>query len=149
MKVFEHHGAWPKPVEKKNQFSKAKNQSEREEKLPKNQEVSEGKRSNIKKLEGGRVGKKEISAQEIRDKVEMNQVKKGNRPMKAPTQVEAQEGENLKAHVTVTPPEDKELNLNDPQDPATIGKLKDMLGSNAVNFSQKQRDVLEKILADR
>ena len=50
--------------------------------------------------------------------------------------------------------EEKELSkpsdvgLNDPKDPATVGKLKSVLSKGAFNFNAKEREALEKILAD-
>jgi len=40
-----------------------------------------------------------------------------------------------------------EVGLNDPNDPATIGKLKSLVSTDAFNFNPKERDVLSKIIA--
>lgn len=41
-----------------------------------------------------------------------------------------------------------DVGLNDPNDPATHGKLKSALAMSSFNFSDKERAALEKILID-
>ncbi len=39
-----------------------------------------------------------------------------------------------------------DIAANDPKDPTTVGKLKDILNNGGINFSQKEQSVLSKIL---
>jgi len=41
-----------------------------------------------------------------------------------------------------------DVGLNDPNDPATRGKLKDLLSKGAINFNDRERNVLDKILRE-
>lgn len=41
-----------------------------------------------------------------------------------------------------------DVGINDPNDPTTIGKLKEILSVGGVNFSEKERQVLGQILED-
>lgn len=42
-----------------------------------------------------------------------------------------------------------DVGFNNPNDPATVGKLKDLVSSGGFSFSDKERGVLEQILKDR
>jgi len=50
------------------------------------------------------------------------------------------------AEKTVAQPD---VGLNDPSDPATVGKLKKLIDQGAVQFSPKERDGLSKIITDK
>jgi len=43
---------------------------------------------------------------------------------------------------------ESDIKLNNPNDPATIGKLRTLLKNGAFKFSEKERQVLAKILAE-
>ncbi len=103
------------------------------------------------------------SDQEIRDKVKNNkkaklEKSKPSEPAFKSSIPETFEELNLrKAQVKKVPPKPEvdneeimfkpDVSLNDPNDPTTIEKLKSVLGAGGINFSAKERSVLEKILA--
>ncbi len=138
MKVFEHHGDWPKSVEKGGKGGGGEAQGPAAAKGKKAQS-----NRNMKRKERPE-GPPPASAQEIRDKVELSKAGKGERPAPA-KQVVPMDQESTVEAAEAAPA----VSLNDPNDPATVGKLKDMMKGGAVNFSEQQRGVLEKILADR
>ena len=53
-------------------------------------------------------------------------------------------GKTVKVHAQEIP--ESNVGLNDPTDPVTVEKLKGILSNGGVNFSEKERSVLEKIL---
>ncbi len=84
-------------------------------------------------------GKKNLSADEIRAKIQAH-----NAPKKAPaTKVELSEHVKQKVEIKDTI---GDLHNNDPSNPETVGRLKDALSMDLVNFSPKEREVLDQIL---
>tara|TARA_R110002049_G_scaffold219962_4_gene391605 strand:- start:726 stop:1127 length:402 start_codon:yes stop_codon:yes gene_type:complete len=99
-----------------------------------------------------RAPKESISSSEIRSKVEEHFKPK---PPKEKVEVselakakneKAEKVEEVEAEKEIRPPSD--VGLNNPKDPATIGKLKDVLTKGGFNFNPKERETLEKILGD-
>ncbi|PIP89122.1 MAG: hypothetical protein COW01_16200 [Bdellovibrionales bacterium CG12_big_fil_rev_8_21_14_0_65_38_15] len=113
--------------------------------------------SPTKKSKHARAPKETVSASEIRNKVEEHFNPK---PTKDSVEVsELSKVKNAKAmkvevkevdestEKEIRPPSD--VGLNDPNDPTTVGKLKDVLSKGAFSFNPKERETLEKILNDR
>ncbi|MBI2520524.1 MAG: hypothetical protein HYV97_08900 [Bdellovibrio sp.] len=80
---------------------------------------------------------KVVSAETIRAKVAAN---------KSQPREKLKLGEKMGFSRNETGPSD--VGLNDPNDPATRGKLKDLLSKDAINFNERERGVLEKILKE-
>lgn len=93
----------------------------------------------------------DISASEVRGKIRDHQLKKEQEMAKAVAE-RAQANASKKAEMesdvqqgkTMEKPSD--ISLNDPRDPATLGKLKDAVKMGTFNFSPKEREVLQGIL---
>lgn len=110
--------------------------------------------ASAKKNKNVRAPKPQLSASEIRDKVKEHFAPKP--PPEDKVDVSAfskiKNSEQQKVEEKV---EDKKLSkpsdvgLNDPNDPETVGKLKSVLSKGAFNFNDREREALEKILADR
>lgn len=64
-------------------------------------------------------------------------------PAPIPANSEEKETETEEKHLLKS-----DINLNDPKDPATQEKLKTVLSTGAFNFNPRERDILDKILAD-
>ncbi len=78
------------------------------------------------------------SDEEIRAKIVANQGKQA-----APVQL----GEKMGFSRNENPPaKPSDVGLNDPNDPATRGKLKQLLASGAINFNDRERGTLQNIL---
>lgn len=110
-------------------------------------EIREAKAEAKAKSHGkGRPPKPTLSAGEIRARVD------AHREKSAPTgahNLMAKRAEYEKKIEKGEPVEVKtpsDVGLNDPSDPMTSEKLKGVLSSGAINFSEKERDVLSKIL---
>lgn len=116
-------------------------------------ERSQKHSQNKKSTKGLRPPKEHLSAGEIRSKVQEHFSPKP----KEEDKVEVSKLAKAKsAPVKEVVEEDKEapstpsdVGLNNPDDPATVGKLKSVLTKGAFNFNPKEREALEKILADR
>ncbi len=95
----------------------------------------------LKKQPPTRQAPPSLSAQQIRDRVELNKKSK-----------ELNKSAAKAAHISTEVKEDfgdvKRDNPNDPNDPAVRGKLALSLESNSFGFSDKEREVLKSILAD-
>ncbi len=102
--------------------------------------------ASVKTRSKGRPPKPELSPGEIRDRIEQHREKsapKGAQNLmakRAEYEKKIEKGEE----VDVTPPGD--VGLNDPTDPMTTEKLKTVLSTGGINFSEKEREVLGKIL---
>lgn len=96
----------------------------------------------------GRPPKPDLSPGEIRSRIEEHREKsapKGAQNLmakRAEYQKKVEKGED----VDIQPPGD--VGLNDPNDPMTSEKLKGVLSSGAIHFSEKEREVLGKILGE-
>tara|TARA_R110000868_G_scaffold304021_4_gene564517 strand:+ start:1566 stop:1961 length:396 start_codon:yes stop_codon:yes gene_type:complete len=106
-----------------------------------------------KKEKSARTPKESLSAAEIKNKVQEH-----FKPKPEVDKVELSKFSKIKnetEHDKEKEVEEKEVKvpsdvgLNDPNDPATVGKLKDVLTKGAFNFNPKERETLEKILAER
>jgi len=83
----------------------------------------------------------DLSPSEIREKVKLNQAKKNEMKKEPiPTPVNLSDIKEI-AEPTVS--------LNDPSNTNTVEKLKDVLKSGSLNFSDKTKQVLGDILKDR
>ncbi len=93
---------------------------------------------------------KRISAEEIRAKVAANKsqtpekLKLGEKLGLSRYEKDGNEIDTKAGTKSLERPSD--VGLNDPNDPATRGKLKNLLSNGAVTFNERQRGVLEKIL---
>lgn len=114
--------------------------------------------SPTKKSKHARAPKEAVSASEIRNKVEehfnpkptkdtveVSDLSKVKNAKAMKVEVDVEESEATEKEVR--PPSD--VGLNDPNDPTTVGKLKDVLSKGAFSFNPKERETLEKILNDR
>lgn len=115
--------------------------------MERSQKQSQSKKS----PKGLRAPKEHLSASEIRAKVSEHFA-----PKKEEDKVEVSKLAKAKSAPAKEVEEDKEapekpsdVGLNDPNDPATVGKLKSVLTKGAFNFNPKEREALERILADR
>lgn len=115
------------------------------------------KNTSTKKSKHTRAPKETVSASEIRNKVQEHfnpkptkdsvEVSELSKAKNAKTmKVEVQDAEDSN-DAEIKPPSD--VGLNDPNDPTTVGKLKDVLSKGAFSFNPKERETLEKILNDR
>jgi hypothetical protein len=84
------------------------------------------------------------STREIRDKVEKIQAKKAQE--KSQLRSRQIKGRKMGMSYMEADAPVGDVGLNDPNDPMTREKLKSLLGSGAVNFGDKERAVLAKIL---
>ncbi len=116
------------------------------------QSQKRSRNTQAKKSKHARAPKESISASEIRGKVEEHFKPK---PPKEKVEVselskikneKLEKPEEVEVEKEIRPPSD--IGLNDPNDPATVGKLKDILTKGAFNFNPKERETLEKILGD-
>lgn len=116
--------------------------------MERSQKHSQSKKS----TKGLRPPKEHLSASEIRSKVSEHfapkptqedkvEVSKLAKAKNAPAKEVEEEKE--------APEKPSDVGLNNPNDPATVGKLKSVLTKGAFNFNPKEREALEKILADR
>lgn len=112
---------------------------------------SSQRKSHSKKSKETREPKESLSASDIKrkvqehftpkveqDKVEVSNFSKIKNQTKKEKEIEDSE---------VKVPSD--VGLNNPNDPATVGKLKDVLSKGAFSFDPKEREALEKILGER
>ena len=156
MKIFNNFEDWPKPVEIKPQargqvMSKENEKEEKGLKRNKNKKMSDDDFLKDGEATKSRYSKKaaptEYSPEAIREKVEisknMKDVSKNMKSDRVSSSIPdiavrnfENEGSNL------------DLNKNDPTDPATIGKLKDLLNKGGVTFSERDRQVISKIIEE-
>ena len=105
---------------------------------------------NVKSVKKAPTKGKRISAEEIRAKVAANKsqtpekLKLGEKMGLSRYEKEGNEIDTKTGTKNLERPSD--VGLNDPNDPATRGKLKNLLSNGAVTFNERQRGVLEKIL---
>ncbi len=158
MNIFTNFEDWPKPVDAKTQTKGRVVNKEND----KDTSGSEKSKKNGKRLEGAGVVKngeqlktrhiKKIETQEytpeqIREKVEISKnMKDVSKNMKADrvSNSTSEDPEN----VAVIEERFSDVNKNDPNNPATIGKLKDLLSKGGVSFSEKERQVISKIIEE-
>lgn len=116
-------------------------------------EKSPGHQAQKKTTKSSRPPRENLSANEIRSKVNEH-----FSPKPESDKVEVSKFAKVKNdqdHKKVEDSPEKELSkpsdvgLNDPNDPATVGKLKSVLSKGAFNFNPKEREALEKILSER
>jgi|SRR5690606_34293506 len=116
-------------------------------------EKSPGHQAQKKTAKSSRPPRENLSANEIRSKVNEH-----FSPKPEADKVEFSKFSKVKNdqdHKKVEDTPEKELSkpsdvgLNDPNDPATVGKLKSVLTKGAFNFNPKEREALEKILSER
>ena len=112
--------------------------------------------SPTKKSKHARAPKESVSASEIRNKVEEHFNPKPTKDsvevselskVKNAKAMKVEVKDNESSENEIKPPSD--VGLNDPNDPTTVGKLKDVLSKGAFSFNPKERETLEKILSDR
>jgi hypothetical protein len=115
------------------------------------------KNASIKSTETGeakkssrRRAKPEVAAEEIREKVRLNQ---GKRISRAPTIKEfplspdkIEDQKNLPQLDEENTPPRADIGTNDPQDPVTQTKLKNLLQDGGFNFNPQERNALSQIL---
>lgn len=157
MKIFNNFEDWPKPVEKKS-LTKGPNVNKENEKnenhLKKNKNkktdeagtgLNDGER--IKSRHVKRSTPVEFTPEQIREKVDISKnMKDVSKNMKSDRVSSSMPDIATKA-IEI---EEKfsDVNKNDPNDPATIGKLKDLLSKGGVEFSEKERQVISKIIEE-
>ncbi len=115
-------------------------------------EKSQHERARGSERKKTRAPKPQVSAAEIREKVQEHfkpkvEVDRADLSKIAQAKNQVSKPAQDKPEPELTRPSD--VGLNDPQDPATIGKLKDILSKGAFNFNPREREALEKILADK
>lgn len=116
-------------------------------------ERSEQRQPQKAKRDKLRAPKPQLSASEIRDKVQEHFKPKPSEDrvdvskMAKAKKEESEATKESSEEVALSKPSD--VGLNNPNDPATVGKLRDVLSKGAFNFNPREREALEKILADR
>ncbi len=107
-----------------------------------------GKRGGKKAQASNRPPRQNLSRDEILKKVQLNKTKQTSTPKKTDAKFEKQSK-------MMNFPEDADreavgdVGLNNPNDPTTIGKLKILLERGGINFSDKEKSALSKIVEDR
>lgn len=145
MKIFTNFEDWPNPVAKDSLAKRSPMETEKKTKQTKQNknkpdELQDGER--IRSRRSKVKSEAEFGPDQIREKVEINKnLKNVNKNMRSD-------------RVLSSMPEDakmieerfSDVNPNDPNDPATVGKLQELLKKGAVGFSEKERQVLTKII---
>ncbi len=104
-----------------------------------------------KSEKSARTPKESLSAADIRDKVQEHfkpkpEVDKVELSKFSKVKNETEQEKKVEEQEVKVP---SDIGLNDPNDPATVGKLKDVLSKGAFNFNPKERETLERILGER
>tara|TARA_R110000868_G_scaffold117600_8_gene312293 strand:+ start:7103 stop:7492 length:390 start_codon:yes stop_codon:yes gene_type:complete len=114
-------------------------------------ERPKGQAKSTKSEKSARTPKESLSASDIRDKVQEHfkpkpEVDKVELSKFSKVKNETEQEKKVEEQEVKVP---SDVGLNDPNDPATVGKLKDVLSKGAFNFNPKERETLEKILGER
>lgn len=102
----------------------------------------------LKTRSKGRPPKPELSPGEIRDRIEEHREKKAPKGAHNLMAKRAEYEKKIEKGEAVDVPPPGHVGLNNPNDPMTSEKLKGVLSSGAINFSEKEREVLGKILGE-
>jgi hypothetical protein len=115
---------------------------------PAQPERSHNRKRGRKTQDSPRPPRENLSREEILEKVRTNKLKQSQKVSKVDTKFQ-------KHAQKMDFPEDAEreaigdIGLNNPNDPATIGKLKTLLERGGINFSEKEKNALARIVEER
>jgi|GEM_PF-3317709 len=154
MKIGSNPNTNPMPLRENETKMEAKKTAKFEKSLKKNSDDNsdlKSSRKQIRPFDLNRSGRKSApSRAEIRSKVEQHNLDKEVKSDQILAKSPKFGMKDIEAPVSKEIPTERpsDVGLNDPNDPATRGKLKDLLGRGAISFNPRERDVLDRILAE-